>query len=213
MIAGPKVDIYVGPSMKHYNLPKLLLCHYSDYFDRCFNGEFAEGESQKLTLPEDNIADFEVLLEYMLRGSVSYPIVVTEEGAEAVKRCMDFLEYADKYNLGGACDAAHDALKRALTEPHYPSIGWGGNASVPTIDEANIELVYRIALPDSKLRTLAAQAALSTKGFQHIFEFEKQIDEVPGFASQLIKQMVESLITRAGSNIWEDPLTGRAKTL
>lgn len=38
MISGPKVDIYVGPTKKHYSLPKLLLCHYSTYFDRCFNG-------------------------------------------------------------------------------------------------------------------------------------------------------------------------------
>jgi hypothetical protein len=69
MISGPKVDLYVGPSKKHYHLPKLLLCHYSDFFDSCFNGGFIETLSQTLYLPEDRIEDFEILLEFMLRGT------------------------------------------------------------------------------------------------------------------------------------------------
>jgi hypothetical protein len=68
MISGPKVDVYVGPTKKHYSLPKLLLCHYSDFFDCCFNGNFAEAQSQKLELPEDLVEEFEILLEYMLSG-------------------------------------------------------------------------------------------------------------------------------------------------
>ena len=78
MISGPKVDVYVGPNKKHYNLPKLLLCHYSDFFDVCFSGNFAEGQSQKLELPDDQVEEFEILLEYMLRGSSMKSINFTE---------------------------------------------------------------------------------------------------------------------------------------
>ncbi|KAL2074346.1 hypothetical protein VTL71DRAFT_8124 [Oculimacula yallundae] len=70
MIIGPKVDIYVGESIKHYRLPKLLLYYYSPYFDRCFNGGFKEGTEQKLELPDDKIEDFEVIIEYMLRSTI-----------------------------------------------------------------------------------------------------------------------------------------------
>ncbi|KAE9379034.1 hypothetical protein N431DRAFT_434036 [Stipitochalara longipes BDJ] len=78
MISGPKVDVYVGPTEKYYNLPKLLLCHYSDFFDTCFNGGFMETLSQKLYLPDDKIEDFEILLEFMLRGTSPGSIKLTE---------------------------------------------------------------------------------------------------------------------------------------
>jgi hypothetical protein len=82
MISGPKVDLYVGEEKKHYNLPKPLLCHYSDYFDACFNGNFSEAQSQKLELPDDKVQEFEILLEYMLRGttqSIEFKEVSTGE--------------------------------------------------------------------------------------------------------------------------------------
>lgn len=81
MISGPRVDVYVGPNKKQYNVPKLLLWHYSDFFDRCFNGKFAEAQSQKVDLPEDNVEDFEILLEFMLRGTSPGSLKVTEVSA------------------------------------------------------------------------------------------------------------------------------------
>jgi hypothetical protein len=80
MISGPKVDLYVGPNRKYYNLPKLLLCHYSDFFESCFNGGFVETLSQKLELPEDKVEDFEILLEFMLRGTSPGSMNITEVG-------------------------------------------------------------------------------------------------------------------------------------
>ena len=43
-MSGPKVDIYVGPKSKHYRVPKDILCYYSTYFDRCFNGQVKEAK-------------------------------------------------------------------------------------------------------------------------------------------------------------------------
>jgi hypothetical protein len=83
MISGPKVDLYVGPSKKHYNLPKLLLCHYSDFFDSYFNASSTETPSQTLYLPEDRIEDFEILLEFMLRGTSPGSIKLIEVSIEA----------------------------------------------------------------------------------------------------------------------------------
>ena len=82
MISGPKVDLYVGPTKKHYNLPKLLLCHYSDFFDSCFNSGFYETLSQTLYLPEDRIEEFEILLEFMLRGVTPGSITLKEVSAK-----------------------------------------------------------------------------------------------------------------------------------
>lgn len=64
-MSGPKVDIYVGLESIHYRLPKDILCHYSLYFDRCFNGHFKEAIEQELTLREDLPEFFDLLLDYM----------------------------------------------------------------------------------------------------------------------------------------------------
>jgi len=45
MLSGPRVDIYVGEKKKHYRLPKLMLCHYWPFFDKCFNVHFQEGQT------------------------------------------------------------------------------------------------------------------------------------------------------------------------
>lgn len=70
MPAGPQVDVYVGSAKKHYLLLKLLLCYYSRFFDKCFNGPFIEGQTQKLDLPDDRVGFFEIMLECTLHGKV-----------------------------------------------------------------------------------------------------------------------------------------------
>jgi hypothetical protein len=120
-----------------------------------------------LDLPEDRVNDFEVLLEYMLRGQVSGCFEVQETGGAAVQRCIDFLEYADKYELGAAtCDVVYEPLKKALSTPAVKSLPRPDPSKRRTNDitEGDIELVYRISPADSPLRTLVAQAALSAKG-------------------------------------------------
>lgn len=71
---GLQVVIYVGPEKKDYS-PKSLLCHYSPVFCDWFEVKMEDGDEPKKTLPDDNVDDnvddFEVLVEYMLNGNVA----------------------------------------------------------------------------------------------------------------------------------------------
>ncbi|CAD0092595.1 unnamed protein product, partial [Aureobasidium mustum] len=49
---GTLVIIEVGPQKKAYSIHKDLLCFYSDYFHRAFNGSFKEAVEGKLSLPD-----------------------------------------------------------------------------------------------------------------------------------------------------------------
>jgi hypothetical protein len=216
-MSGPKVDIVVGKEKKFYSLPKLLLCHYSPYFDRCFNGKFIEAKSQKLQLPEDRVDDFEILLEYMLRGQLSGSLVVKETGGEIIKRCINFLEYADKYDLATAtCEAILEPLKKVLGEPQvFARVTWIRRQMVTKrenfIMPEDIQTIYRIAPAGSPLRTLVAQGALSAAGIRgcHI-RFKKQIEECPDFAADLLGQICTSLKARQK---WIDPITNAERIL
>lgn len=67
---GPQVTVIVGDesrSKKQFVLPKALLCHYSTYFDRCFNGEFVEARNQEVELDEDDPEIFALLVEWIVR--------------------------------------------------------------------------------------------------------------------------------------------------
>jgi len=158
-MAGPKVDVYVGAQKKQYSLPKLLLCHYSPCFNRCFNGKFIEAQTQELKLPEDKVDDFEVLLEYMLRGQISevFEVKKNQSASVAVQRCVNFLEYADKYELGdAACTEIYEPLKKALSTKIIETLPSGSkkisNAVSEDAIEDAIETVYRVAPENSPLR-------------------------------------------------------------
>jgi hypothetical protein len=109
---GPLVDVYVGPEKKHYPLPKLLLIHHSKFFEKCFNGQFKEGQTQKLDLPEDKAFHFDILIEYMSRGNPSLVINATGNKAFIIGQCMDFIQYAGKYDLWEATSAVYERLIR-----------------------------------------------------------------------------------------------------
>lgn len=197
MMSGPKVDIYVGKSKKHYPIPKQLLEHYSPYFDKCFNGSFIEGQTQKLKLPEDSVEDFDVLLDYMVYGNVSEVLDVLKTGKDTVRRCMSFFEYADKYGIADVEEAIHDPLEKAL-------VAYGAEE----FHARYIEVVYRITPSNSPLRILMAKAALSFAGLDNdIHPYQKQEEQVEGFAADLLKQTRASL----DDTYWTDPLTGKGK--
>ncbi|PVH86916.1 hypothetical protein DL98DRAFT_582234 [Cadophora sp. DSE1049] len=146
LMSGPRVDVYVGKDKKHYSLPKDLLCYHSTYFDRCFNGEFKEAKESKLELLEDDVEDFEILLEYLLRGSLQLDdIKVKGEAAklnDMCRRYMELLEYADKYNM-------HHGIGELLYEPLKARLAYD-NRILPR----DVELVFRVLRKGNKLREL-----------------------------------------------------------
>jgi len=146
----------------------------------------------------------------MLRGSFAGSLQVQETSGEAIKRCIEFLEYADKYGLGAAtCEAVYEPLRNAVLEPYMAQ-----NRKVPksvakprstTITPDDIKTVYRIAANGSPLRTLVTQGALSAHGIKEcIVCFRYPIAEVPEFAADLLAHFCTSLKSRQK---WIDPTT------
>lgn len=185
MVVGPKVNIVVGPERKSFELPKDLLAYYSPVFDRSFNGNFIEGQTQTMQLPEDTVEDFEVLVEYAFHHGVGNKLSISENGRHAAKRCISFLKYADQYDLGDVSTLVCDALRPALIEG-------GASAFEPSF----IEVVFSLTKDGNCLRALIADAALSFQGDdlseypQHLkISFKKQESEVEGFALALYRQL------------------------
>lgn len=62
------VDIYVGPSSRHFHLHKTVLCSKVPYFHKMFNSEFIEAHEGKTTLPEEDEDAFILFVEWVYSG-------------------------------------------------------------------------------------------------------------------------------------------------
>jgi hypothetical protein len=202
MITGPRVDVYVGTvTKKHYDLLQLLLSHYSTYFAKLLQLKKEMGTAQQpIYLPEETIDDWEILLEYMLHGSFPGSIKTSAIGdKEIIKRCIDFLKFAEKYGLGAASDAIYEPLKKVLEIPYHPT-------TLHQITASEIEVIFRVVPAESRLRALAAQCVLSTFGIKGLRALPKSFTQINGFAAELLYQVVFN-----GTKFeWNDPLVTTA---
>jgi hypothetical protein len=195
MMKGPEFKVIVGATEKEYTLPRDILCHYSDYFRRCFHGSFMEAKTQELNLDSDNVEWFEVLLEYMLFGrATTPPSLSTCHPSITLDVCLDFLEYADKYNLGSVCDVVYDPLRAAFTSRfHTPN--------PISIDQA--DRIFRIAPKGSRIRPLVAEAIISSKGIQGVKAHIEKYSKIEGLEGELLGQILGKMT----SYVWTDSLT------
>ncbi|KAJ8068276.1 hypothetical protein OCU04_003843 [Sclerotinia nivalis] len=189
MIMGPRVKVFVGPKRKVFDLPKDLLSHYSPVFDRCFNGRLIESQTKTADLPEDSVDDFEVLVEYILRHDISYTLSISNCGMNTAERCISFLKFADKYDLGNISNAMYKVLRPAL-------IKYGKNY----FKASYIEEVFALTKSGDCLRELMADAAISfggielSRAFGKPVLFQKQESEVEGFAPILFQQLMKTTL-------------------
>jgi hypothetical protein len=217
MLRGPYVEIEVGekPNSKIFNLPKLVLCHYSPYFDRCFSGGFEEATEQKLYVPEDDVKFFEPLMNFMLQGKVPEKVLFGGLPADRTDgmmsreiwpwemTCVEFMEYSDKYELAAiACDLLYSSMDKAW-RPH------SGFKRVWTYStKETIDAIFRIAPAGHPLGALAVSSALyesipnrhSWDGTQTTYtcpkfcrDFEQNCD---GFAAEMVLLLRSKLTSR-----------------
>ncbi|TEY51226.1 hypothetical protein BOTCAL_0269g00090 [Botryotinia calthae] len=185
MVMGPQANIVVGPEKKSFALPIDLLSYYSPVFYRAFYGNFIEVQTQIMELPEDNVENFEILVDYIFHHSVGDKLSISKNGPHAAERYISFLKYADLYDLGDVSTLVYDPLRSALIE--------GGPSGFKS---SFIEVVFSLTKDGSCLRALMADAALSFQGEYleiHLnsvkISFAKQEAEVEGFGLALYRQL------------------------
>lgn len=64
------VKVFVGSSRKLFQVHKKPLCRSSEFFDKAFNGGFAEAQDNKIDLPEDSPEIFAVFVRLLYTGRI-----------------------------------------------------------------------------------------------------------------------------------------------
>jgi hypothetical protein len=179
MLAGPRVDIFVGPRKKHYLLPKLLLCYYSPFFEKYFNDLSNEGQTQQLELFEDRVEFFEIMIEFMLHGKVEnvrsfHKFNLNSTAMEDKKEFIEFIKYNDKYGLGEISNEAQQEFSKAL------------GYLVTKVDVSDIEVVFGALPAGSPLRTLLVRKIHLSNTFEDTQKFRSQEHSIPGYAAEVL---------------------------
>jgi hypothetical protein len=215
VLNSTRINAYIGPEMKHYSVPKDLLCISSPVFVNYFHGESKEAKEGILRAPEDRPEDFESLLDCLTHGTIN---TGTLPAKEKIAKCLEFVRYADVYHLRDVSEAVIEPLRRAIVEamnittpPVLRGVGARSSHTYQAIRDLGlinertrqpkaeiiphryIELVFRICSPGSPLRTFIAQAVLAIVSFDRtgmrLGDYQKPVDEVDGFAAELVYVM------------------------
>jgi hypothetical protein len=118
---------------------------------------------------------------------------------------MNFIRYADKYNLAEAAEVVYEPLKEALQQSAREDkpIKLDCKPRAPRILPSDVELIFGVMPAGSRLRSLAAQGALSHTGM--LAGYLKQERDVDGFAAELLVQIRASI---QSDTMWIDPVLG-----
>ena len=88
------VNIYVGPSKRHYAVHQNLICSISPFFDSAINGPFAEAKNKEVTLPEDDVMAFDMLVVQIYTGNV--PNFIVNKNSVAINLIVFYYPLLDK---------------------------------------------------------------------------------------------------------------------
>jgi hypothetical protein len=100
------VKIYVGSENTPWVLHENVICHYSNFFRKAFQGNFLEASKKKITLGEDDPVVFGHLVDWIYTGSLAcnHPHK-TEDWAHLLNWCrLEIL--ADKIGIAALQEAA-----------------------------------------------------------------------------------------------------------
>ncbi|KAK5130509.1 hypothetical protein LTR08_001989 [Meristemomyces frigidus] len=200
LLAGPTVDIYVGPERRHWALHRNLLCHHSSYFETEFQGHEVprgggtkSGENQ-LELPCDDPRGFELLVKWLYQGQLE----VLEQGTDEAKydyavACHKLYLLCDKFDMIRLKNLAMDQYRRGLNEAQL----------VPDADEINE--IYRDSPSGSPFRRLmvkiAARQIMDPEGERDAESYRKCFDNNAVFAVE----MVNAIRSMSAGMLFADP--------
>lgn len=121
---------------------KQILCQKVEFFNKMFNSDFAEGNSQTTDLPEDEPLPFKLLAGWVYTDKLEVPLV---QGKTSLVEVVKVFGLAEKYDITALADQTMDVLTKT----------WKVQGMLPSA--STISLAYEITHSRSKLRLLMAR--------------------------------------------------------
>lgn len=186
-LGNEMVDIYVGPEEQLVRVHKSRLCNRIDYFDKMFNGKFKEAIDNVARLPEDDPAEFDVLIQWVYCPKPdqiqALTTITNSEGQGGPSwDAVGFYSLAEKYCLRELQNLIMDALLKyhikqdELPAPSFVDRAYSRTSSESLMAKYALRTIYFI---------LASESNIYDKGWPSS-EIEKLFKDHPTFAADYI---------------------------
>lgn len=212
LLSGPLVDIYVGPSKRHWSLHRNLLCHHSERLqadlspengDASPNSKKKKNNNQdgnvgdKLDLPDDDPVGFELFIKWLYQGKLDDVSEFPEERKyDYAVACHKLYALCARFEMTQLANLAIDQYRKALFEAQL----------VPDAEEINE--IYRRSAKGSPFRKLMTQIAarqiMDPDSDKDAESYRQCFADNPDFAVD----MVNAIKQGTGGMLFEDPTDG-----
>ncbi|KAI9877669.1 MAG: hypothetical protein M1830_002338 [Pleopsidium flavum] len=192
------ITVTVGAISKKYRLHKNLLCHHSTFFDAAFNGEFKEGKTGELRLPEDRVSAFDMFVNWLYRGSLPPSRVYgvldgVYGGDDSALDDLSLYAMAEKWFIPTLQDALCDQLRTRYI---------GGACPLPYF----FENLYSETSPSCKLRQYFVKkfVVYASSAQKDPVRVNKTLEQNADFAIDVAKETFSNLIL-SGFGLFKNP--------
>jgi hypothetical protein len=215
------VKVQIGSPGQEYLLSKAILCKYSKYFATMFNGDFKEGQENTahLDLFEGvvSIRSFELLIQWMYVGQV---IVAKVTPSEQIETLVEFARLADFCQVQGVEELLAERIKAVILAHPAPKNRWSEIANCRPLYTNTYSITSRAVLWASGLaqghavRKMLVTAAVEgfLRGIEHKHRFFKEIQEIPGFGTDVLNAVESCLkmlrVSDTRTIQFTDPISG-----
>lgn len=200
-----------------FNLPKLLVCHYSTYFD----SKFEEGIEQEL-LPEDvSTTTFGLVVQWMYANKLVLPPLpdsLAPNGSQKLTLLLDFVKFSDEVDLLGPFTSATAQIKEILVASHESLLPEHVRSGVKLPSGHPVRKLFAQScipayvhyiqppIPRKDGRDVYQEVRKNTQKFR----FRKELDDLHEFSKDLYAEYEEVMRSRQLRNPYtlRNPLTG-----
>lgn len=193
------VRIYVGPDKaKSWTLHEDMLCYYSEFFKKAFQGGFSEATTKEMWLEEDEPAVFALFVDWLygdLRRCTQYHVA---ENTEHLVQWCKLSNFADKIIVEHLVSDALDRYKACCYAQELSKI-------CPSKEAVRVVCLCQDT-SSSFFRTLVEECARKylRKGFEDFVGYGDALSTDANFAEAVGRQVLAHISLRAPECDLED---------
>ncbi|KAI9650153.1 hypothetical protein NHQ30_000166 [Ciborinia camelliae] len=183
LFRSPEVLVTAGTSLlsKSYLLPKGLLIHASPYFETAIEVEKIGQFSQETIKLDCSSLAFDFVVQFLYTGSFVCPKFMAESGSQQISILIEFYELAEKLSLD-VLEQILDNIKQLLIDDYRNLLAAHIRKAANFPTGHGLRMLFARSCIHAYLESVNPAHEQARK-----FSFKKELDELDGFAADLMR--------------------------
>ncbi|APA07033.1 predicted protein [Sclerotinia sclerotiorum 1980 UF-70] len=183
LFRGPEVLVAAGTSLvvKSYRIPRALLIQASPYFETGIKVETIGQISQEMLKMDCSTLAFDFVVQFLYTGTFVCPNFMAGSGSEQITTLVDFHELAEKLSLD-ISDRILDNIKQLLVDDHRNLLAKHIRKAINYPTGHGLRMLFARSCIHAYLESVNPSNEQA-----RTFVFKKELEELDGFAADLMR--------------------------